>query len=228
MDVRATKLVVRDVLTDRRFHERWSGEIEPRSLGHQHRVAEHRQVGAAGHAVAHDRGVLRYAFRRNHGVVAEDPAEIVFIREDLVLQGEENARRIDEVDERQPVRSSDRLGPQDLFDGHGKAGASLHGRVIGDDDRAAAVDRADRHDHARAGAPPHCSYISNAAQRPSSRQGGVRVEQETDSLPRRFSPLGVLPTDRLGPTPLAQELFTGLDLDRRGQEPACCRPLKTG
>ena len=53
-----------DRLADRRLHQRRAGEVQAAALGHQQLVAQHRQVAAAGDAVAHDRGELRDARRR--------------------------------------------------------------------------------------------------------------------------------------------------------------------
>ena len=89
----AAELLGGDVLADRRLHQRRPGEIEPRPFGHQHGVAEHRQVRPARDAVAHDRRDLRDAARREDRVVAEDAAEVVLVGEDLVLHRQEDARR---------------------------------------------------------------------------------------------------------------------------------------
>ena len=137
---------MRDLLADRRLHQRGPGQVEAGALGHQHRVAEDRQIGAARDAVAHDRRELRDPPRREHGVVAEDPAEVVDVGEDLVLHRQEDARRIDEVDQRQAVLAGDLLGAEDLLDRHREAGARLDRGVVGDDHHATAVDRADRRD----------------------------------------------------------------------------------
>ena len=166
-------------------------EVEPRSLGHQHRVAEHGQVGPAGHAVAHDRGVLGNALRGEHGVVAEDPAEIVLVGKDLVLHRQEDARGIDEVDQRQPAGRRDRLGAEDLLDREGKAGPGLHRRVVGDDHDPAAVNRADHRHHARRRCPAPLGVHLVAGPEPqlqrAARRGRARARsaREPSSAPSR-------------------------------------------
>ena len=111
VNVGAAQVFVRDVLTDRRLDQGRPGEIQARSFGHQHGVAQDRQVRTSGDAVAHDGGILGNALRREDGVVAEDPAEVVFIGEDLVLHGQKNARRVDQVNHGQPVGLPRSTGP---------------------------------------------------------------------------------------------------------------------
>ena len=89
------------------------------------------------------------------GVVAEDAAEVVLVGKDLVLQRQEDAGGIDEVDERQAVLHGDALGTEHLLDGHREERAGLHGGVVGDDHHPPAGDRADAGDDAGGGAPPH-------------------------------------------------------------------------
>ena len=88
--------------------------------------------------------ILRDALRREDGVVAEDPAEVVLVGEDLVLHRQEDARRVDEVDQRQAVLGRRSLGAEDLLDRHREERAGLHGGVVGDDHDPPAGDRADR------------------------------------------------------------------------------------
>ena len=90
-----------DRLSDRRLDQRRAGQAELAAVGHQQLVAQHGQVRAAGDAVAHHGGVLRNAGGRQHGVVAKDAAEVVFVGKDLILQRQEHAGRIDEINHRQ-------------------------------------------------------------------------------------------------------------------------------
>ena len=47
-----------DVLADGGLHQGRAGQIQLAAVGHQQLVAEHRQVGAAGDAIAHDGRIL--------------------------------------------------------------------------------------------------------------------------------------------------------------------------
>ena len=78
--------------------------------------------------------------RRHAGLVVEDAAEVLAVGEDLVLQRQEGAARVDEVDARQAVLEGDLLGAQVLLHRDRKVGAALHRGVVGDDHRLAAVD----------------------------------------------------------------------------------------
>ena len=137
--------------------------------------------------------------RREDGVVAEDAAEVVVVGEDLVLHREEDARGIDEVDEREVVVRRDLLGAEDFLDRHREERARLHGGVVGDDHHPAAGDEPMPVTTPADGAPPHSAYIPWAAQRPSSRNGASGVDQVGDPLAGGLSSLLVLTFDRLAP-----------------------------
>jgi hypothetical protein len=83
----AAQVLVADGLSDGRLDQGRPGQVQAAPLGHQQLVAQHRQVAAAGHAVAQDGRQLRHAGRGDHGVVAEDAAEVVLVGESLILQG---------------------------------------------------------------------------------------------------------------------------------------------
>ena len=61
--VRAAEFFGIDDLSDGGFDQRRAGEIKTAAFGHENLVAKHRQIGAAGDAVAHDGGELRNARR---------------------------------------------------------------------------------------------------------------------------------------------------------------------
>ena len=83
-------------------------------------------------------------------LVEEDPAEVLAVGEDLVLQRQERAAGVDEVDARQPVVQGHLLRAQVLLDRHRVVGAALDGRVVGDDHALAAAHAADAGDDPRA------------------------------------------------------------------------------
>ena len=130
-----------DGLPDGRFHQRGPGQVQAAAFRHQQLVAQDRQIAAAGHAIAQDGGELRNPGRRDDGVVAKDPAKIVLVGKDLVLQRQENAGTIDEIDERQPIVHGDALGAQHLLARHREEGPRLDGGVIGDDHHLPAARR---------------------------------------------------------------------------------------
>jgi hypothetical protein len=73
---------------------------------------------------------------------------VLAVGEDLVLQRQERAAGIDEIDARQAVVARDLLRPQVLLHGDGIIGAALDGGVIGDDHAVAPADLADAGDDA--------------------------------------------------------------------------------
>ena len=108
----AAEVFVAYGLADGRFDQRGAGEIKTAALRHQQFVTQDGQITAAGHAIAKDGSELRYAGRRDHGVVAEDTAEVVFVGKNLVLQRQKDAGAVHEVNERQAIFVSDALSAQ--------------------------------------------------------------------------------------------------------------------
>ena len=135
VDVAPAQLLGRDLLAGRGLHERRPAqEDRAGALDDDGLVAHRRDIRAAGRAAAHDQRDLRDAGGRHAGLVVEDPAEVLAVREDLGLEGQERAAGVDEVDAGQPVLERDLLGAQVLLDGDRVVGAALDRRVIGDDD----------------------------------------------------------------------------------------------
>ena len=109
-----------------------------------HRLVAHRRhVGAAGGARAHHDGDLRDPLRGHARLVVEDPPEVVAVGEDLGLERQERAARVDEVEAREVVLLGDLLRAQVLLHREREVGAALHGRVVRDDDALLALDDAD-------------------------------------------------------------------------------------
>ena len=148
-----------DRLPDGCFHERRAGQAELAAVGHQHLVAQHGQVRAAGDAVAHDGGELRDAGGRHHGVVAKDAAEVVFVGKDFVLQRQEHAGRIDEVNDGQPELRGDPLGSQQFFDRLRKHRAGFHRGVVGGDEARPTADPTDAGNESGGGTSPQSGYM---------------------------------------------------------------------
>ena len=109
---RAAELLGIGRLPDGSLHQGRASQIDLTAFGHEHGVGEHGQIGAAGDAVAHDGGVLWNAHRRDDGIVAEDAPEVVLVGEDFILQGQEDARRIDQINQRQAKSRRDALRAQ--------------------------------------------------------------------------------------------------------------------
>ena len=147
VDVGAAELLRGHVLPGRRLHERRPADEDRPRPADDHRLVRHRgHVGAAGGARAHDDGDLRDPERRQPRLVEEDPPEVVAVGEDLGLEREERAARVDEVEARQPVLARDLLRAQVLLHGERVVRAALHRRVVRDDHALAALDDADAGD----------------------------------------------------------------------------------
>ena len=189
VDLGAAQLLGRDVLAGRGLHQRRAAEEDRAGALDDHGLVAHRRdVGATGRATAHDQRDLRDGRRRHAGLVVEDAAEVVAVREDLGLEREECAAAVDEVDARQPVLERDLLGAQVLLDGHRVVRAALDRRVVGDDDAGRALDAADAGDDAGARgvvvvqAGRRRAGSARGTAEPGSRSRSMR--SRTGSLPR--------------------------------------------
>ena len=144
VDVGAAELLRGHVLPRRGLHERRAADEDRARPLNDHRLVRHRgHVRAAGGARAHDDGDLRDAERRQPRLVEEDPAEVVAVGEDLGLERQERAARVDEVEAGQPVLPRDLLCAQVLLHRERVVRAALHGRVVRDDHALATLDDAD-------------------------------------------------------------------------------------
>ena len=174
------------------FHQRRAAQEDGALFPDDDRfVAHRRHVGAAGGAAAHHHGDLRDVLRAQPGLVVEDAAEVFLVREHLVLQRQEGAAGIDQVDAGQVVFQRHFLGPQVFFHRHREVGAALHGGVVGHDDHFDAVHAADAGDHARGGR----GVVVHAAggQGREFKEGRAGVEQGGDTFAgQQLAAFGVL------------------------------------
>ena len=120
--------------------------------------------------------------RRQPRLVEEDPAEVVAVGEDVGLQRQESAARVDEVDAGQAVLLRDLLRAQVLLHRQREVGAALHRGVVGDDDAVAALDDADPGDDPRRGRLPVVEVPGCECIQLEERRAGV--EQAVDALAR--------------------------------------------
>ena len=184
VDVGAAELLRRHVLPGRRLHERRAADEDRPRAAHDHRLVRHRRhVGAAGGARAHHDRDLRDPLRRHPRLVEEDPAEVLAVGEDLGLQRQEGAARVDEVEARQPVLLRDLLRAQVLLHGEREVRAALDGRVVRDDHALAALDDADAgHDP---GARRAAVVQLPGGERVQLEEGGAGIDEPVDPLARR-------------------------------------------
>ena len=94
-------------------------------------ITHDRKIGPACHTAAHDGGNLWYAHRTHNGIIPENAAEVLFVGEDFVLHGQENACRINQVYNGDAVFHGNFLGPEILFCRNRKPGSCLYGSVVG-------------------------------------------------------------------------------------------------
>ena len=155
VECRAAELLGRHVLTGRGLHERRAADEDRAGSLDDHGLVAHRgHVGAAGGAGSHHDGDLRDVPRRQPRLVEEDPPEMLAVGEDVRLQRQECAARIDEVDAREVVLLGHLLRAEVLLHGEREVRASLDRGVVRDDDAAAALDHSDARHDSCAGAWP--------------------------------------------------------------------------
>ena len=107
---------------------------------------------------------------------------MVAVREHLILQRQERAAGVDEVQARQPVLRGDLLGPQVLLHGQREVRPALHGRIVRDDHALRALDHADARDDSRA---RRIAVVEiPGGERVQLEERRVGVDQPVDALPR--------------------------------------------
>ena len=104
MQVAAAELLGGHHLTSGGLHQRRTTQEDRALFAHDDGfVAHRRHIRATGGATAQHRGDLRNSLGAHGGLVVEDPAEVLAIREHLVLLGQEGATGVHQVDTGQPV-----------------------------------------------------------------------------------------------------------------------------
>ena len=199
VDVGAAEVLGRDHLARRGLHQGRAGEEDGALLPHDDRLVAHRgHVGAAGGAAPHHGRDLRDAERRHGGLVEEDAAEVVAVREDLVLVREVGAAAVHQVDAGEAVLLGDLLGAEVLLHGDREVGAALHRGVVGDDDALAPRNAADAGDDAAGG---HLAVVQPVPrQRRQFEKGGAGVQQALHPCAgQQLAPREVALARRLGP-----------------------------
>ena len=180
MQVAAAELLGGDVLAGRGLHQRRARQEDGALLLDDHGLVGHRRdVRAAGGAGTEDRGDLRNALLGQVRLVVEDAAEVVAVREDLVLVEQHRAARVDQVDAGQAVGVGDLLGAEVLLHRHRVVGAAGDGGVVGHDHAASALDESDAGDDRRR---RRCRRTSRGRPTARPREGAARVEQLGDAL----------------------------------------------
>ncbi len=205
--LRAAQLFGGILRADRRLHQRRSGKKEAAAFGHQDVIAHQRQIRAAGHAHAHDGGDLRNAHRRHHRVVAEDAAEIVGVGEDIFLQRQKDAGRIDQVDRGDVVVDGDVLRADDLLRRHREERAGLHRRIVDDEhDQAALHARQSGHHAGRRRAAPLFIHAPRYV-RAKLEELRARIDEQRNAFARGQAALLVLRLDGLFAAALLDDFF---------------------
>ena len=118
---------------------------------------------------------------------------MVAVGEDLGLEREEGAARVDEVDARQVVLLRDLLGAQVLLHGQREVGAALHGRVVRDDHALLALDDADARDDAGGG----CVAVVEVpgGERVQLEERGAGIDEPVDAIAGRELAAGAVALD---------------------------------
>ena len=196
VDVRAAEVLGRDLLAGRRLHQRRAADEDRAGPLDDHRLVAHRRdVGAARGGRAHDDGDLRDPGRRQVGLVVEDPAEVLAIREHVGLQRQERPARVDEVDARQAVLGGDLLQAQVLLHRHREVRAALDRGVVGDDRDLAAADDPD------AGHDPRRRRLAvvhvPGGERRQLEERGAGIHQAVDAIAREQLAPARVPRDGL-------------------------------
>jgi hypothetical protein len=174
MHVRAAQFLGGDDLSDRGLHQRRAAEKDRALVLDDHGFIGHRRhIGAAGGAGAEYGRDLRDAGGRHLRLIVEDAAEMVTVGKNLVLQGQECAAGIHQIDARQMVVARDLLRPQVFLHRHRIIGAAFDGGVIGDNGAGAAAHRADAGDDAGRGDIAAVHVVGGERRQLQERRAGI-------------------------------------------------------
>ena len=211
MHVSAAELLGRDHLAGRRLHQRRPPQEDRSFVAHDDALVRHgRHVGAAGGAGAHNNSNLRNAQRRHARLVVEDAPEVALVGKNLVLEWQECAAGIDQIDAGQMILARDILRAQVLLHRHGVVGAAFDRGVVGDDDAFAAADAADAGDYARG---VHVAAIKAiAGERRKFEERRSRVEQQADPVARQQLAARNVARARLGAAALHRRFELGAQI----------------
>ena len=180
--VGAAELLGGDLLARGRLHERRPADEDRAGAAHDDRLVRHRgHVGAARGARAHDGRDLGDPLGRHARLVVEDPPEVLAVGEHLVLEGEECAAGVDEVDAGEVVLLGDLLRAEVLLHGQREVRASLDGRVVRDDHAGSPLDEADPRDDPGRG---RLAVVDlPCGEGVELEEGGAGVDEPVDPLP---------------------------------------------
>ena len=189
-------------------------------------VAHRRDVGAAGGAAAHHRRELRDAGGGEHGLVVEDPPEVLAVGEDLGLQRQERAPAVHQVEAGQPVLERDLLRAQVLLHRERVVGAALHRRVVGDDHARPPVHHAHARHQARRGDRIVVDLVRGEQADLQERRG--LVAQRGDAVAHEHLALARVARVGLLAPALAQHLLAALEVLAERQVVRVVRPVLLG
>ena len=169
-------------------------------------VRHRRHIGAAGGARAHHHCDLRDAGGRHIGLVVENAAEVLAVREHLFPGGQVGAARIHQINAGQVVLRRDFLRAQMLFHRHREIGAAFYRGVVHHDHAFLAEDAADAGDDAGAGRLVVVHVEGGELRQFEKRR--ARIEQGAHALARQQLAAG----DMLGARSLAAACRDLVDL----------------
>src|SRR3990167_5363800 len=130
-------------------HQRRAGEEDGGLVtDHDGFVAHGRHIGATGGAGTHHHGDLRDAHGAHVGLVEEDPAEVLTVREHFILTRQVGAAGVHQVDARQAVFLGDGLRTQVFLHRQRVVATAFYRRVVGDDHAFHAFDPTDARHYA--------------------------------------------------------------------------------
>jgi hypothetical protein len=203
----AAEVFLIDDLPNGGFDQRRAGEIKSASLGHQNLVAQHRQISAAGNAIAHDGGELRNPSGGDNRIIPKDAPEIVLIWENFILHRQKYTGGIDQIDQWQIVFECDPLRANYFLCRLREECASFHGSVIGDDHAGHVGNVANAGDGTgcRNASPLLIHFVGGP--KSDLEKLRVRIEQTCDALARDQTPELMLALLAGFATAFAQLLF---------------------
>ncbi len=207
MHLRPAQILGRDHLPRCRLYQRRTGEKDCALIADDDAFIAHgRNIGPARRAGSHDNRDLRNAEGGHIRLIIEAAAEMIAIREHILLVRQVGPARVNQIDTGEMVLQRHFLRPEMLLHRQRIVSPALHRRIVADDDAFAPLDPADTGDDPGGMDIPAIHIPGGHLAEFQKRRSGV------EKPPHPLSRQEFAAREMLLPRPLAAALLDGCDL----------------
>jgi hypothetical protein len=144
VEVGSAKLLISDDFTCSCLHERRATKEDCSTLFYHDNFVRHgRDIGTTSSAATHNNCNLGNTLSRHAGLVVKDTAEMIAIRENVLLLRQESTSAINEINAGKTILFCDFLGTEMFFHRDGVISTTFEGKVVGQNHALALVNLSD-------------------------------------------------------------------------------------